>query len=112
MATQKKATKPEPVAVSTVCSLCGLDWKGHGRNPTTVDCIRLLKKELANQPISVPRPYPLPYPVPYPRPYREPWYGERPYYGVSKIDCGTTTHNETTQTPALAEIAPKAVSHL
>jgi hypothetical protein len=66
----KKPTKPEPVAVTTICSVCGLSWLGHGKDPTTDDCIRLLKEELATRPITVPQPYPVPV-----RPYR-PWYWE------------------------------------
>lgn len=78
MAARKNvAPKPEPVAVQTICSMCGLDWKRHGRNPTTEDCIRLLKQELASRPVTptvapyVPVPYPYPVPVP-----RRPYYGE------------------------------------
>src|SRR5208282_2469717 len=83
MPTKRKTTrKPEPIAVETVCSVCGLDWKRHGKNPTTDDCIRLLKQELLNRPLTKPYPYPVPVPVspyPVPVPYREPWERERPY---------------------------------
>ena len=27
--------KPKPVVVTTICSLCGLDWERHGAEPTT-----------------------------------------------------------------------------
>jgi hypothetical protein len=39
----KSLPKPEPVIVKTVCSLCDEPWEAHGDNPTTLDCIRLLK---------------------------------------------------------------------
>lgn len=39
--------KPEARVVSEVCSMCGLDWKRHGRTPTTETCIRLLASDLA-----------------------------------------------------------------
>lgn len=42
--------KPKPVVVTTICSECGLDWDDHGDNPTTSDCVRLLKIELARRP--------------------------------------------------------------
>src|ERR1035441_5059779 len=75
MATRKKTPiKPEPVAVTTICSVCGLSWLSHGKDPTTEDCIRLLKDALASRPISAPRPYAIPY-----RPwYWEEWYN-KPY---------------------------------
>lgn len=69
---------PTPKHVETICSVCGLDWKRHGKAPTLETCVELLKKELAAKPAPVqpiPMPYPVPYPIspqPYPRPYR-PW---------------------------------------
>jgi hypothetical protein len=39
--------KPEPIVVSTICSQCGLNWDLHGDNPSLLDCIRLLKAEIA-----------------------------------------------------------------
>ena len=48
-----KTPKPQPVVVSTVCSLCGEDWAEHGDEPTTLDCIRLLKA----RPIGTPYTY-------------------------------------------------------
>ena len=69
----KKALKPEPVAVETVCSVCGLDWGSHGENPTAEDCIRLLKVEAERPPIIIQEER---------KPYREP-YRERPYWGES-----------------------------
>lgn len=42
--------KPKPVVVTTICSECGLDWDDHGDNPTTSDCVRLLKVELERRP--------------------------------------------------------------
>jgi hypothetical protein len=50
----KKTLKPEPVAISTICSVCGLSWLEHGKDPTTDDCIRLLKAALAIRPITIP----------------------------------------------------------
>lgn len=75
----KKNTKPEPVVVSTLCSECGLDWGLHGEEPTTDDCIRLLKAELSRKrlrftpmPKMIPYPYTPPYTPPiYPNPYAE-----------------------------------------
>lgn len=55
--------KPQPISVETVCSECGLMWVLHGSDPTTDDCVRLLKAELqvarAEKAIY---PYPLTYP--------------------------------------------------
>jgi hypothetical protein len=78
MATRKR-NKPEPVAVETICSVCGLDWDAHGADPTTDDCIRLLKEELAAEIARKPIAVPIQVPVPvYPK--RVPWYwGE--WYG-------------------------------
>lgn len=45
-----KQPKPEPVVVSTVCSLCGLDWNDHGDKPTAATCVDLLRAELAKRP--------------------------------------------------------------
>ncbi len=66
----KRASKPKPVPVTTVCDLCGLAWALHGNEPTTDDCIRLLKVEVAKkgQPV-----YPYVY-YPRKRPFQEvPW---------------------------------------
>ncbi len=71
--------KPQPVVVTTICSECGLAWEAHGDKPTTSDCIRLLKAELAKRPTVTVRPWIQPYPYPvYPSyPY---WYQ---YQGIS-----------------------------
>ena len=53
--------KPQPVVVETVCSECGLDWDLHGDKPTLVDCIRLLRDELARR--SAPSPVTITYPI-------------------------------------------------
>lgn len=45
-----EAPKPEPVVVQQVCSLCGEDWNGHiadDKEPTVLDCIRVLKERAA-----------------------------------------------------------------
>ena len=44
-----KTQKPHPVVIKTICSLCGLDWDGHGDDPTAEDCVRLLKAEVAKK---------------------------------------------------------------
>jgi hypothetical protein len=97
--------KPEPKIVSEVCSLCGLDWKRHGKSPTTETCIGLLLDEvralnarLAHQPIFKP----LPYPVPYVRPYQPFWqttWGNQYQY----------TSNTTSRTPQIASFTPAAL---
>lgn len=40
------APQPQPVPQFIVCSLCGEPWAGHGDDPTTLDCIRLLKAKV------------------------------------------------------------------
>ncbi|MGH2835771.1 MAG: hypothetical protein ACRDUT_00020 [Mycobacterium sp.] len=40
------SSKPTPVVVSEVCSLCGLDWRRHGKNQTSEKCIELLLAEV------------------------------------------------------------------
>ncbi len=81
-------TKPKPKVVSEVCTLCGLDWKLHGTEPTAETCVKLLLDEvrslnsqLAHRPLFRPYPYtipvgiPQPYPVPYhPHPHWPVWY--------------------------------------
>lgn len=49
-----KQTKPEPISINIVCSLCGEGWSGHGADPTTLDCIRLLKAKVRTQPYVYP----------------------------------------------------------
>lgn len=44
------SVKPEPKVIRVVCSLCDLEWNAHGEDPTTENCIRLLKAELAHRP--------------------------------------------------------------
>ena len=46
--------KPEPVAKTTVCSVCGLSWPDHTAllpfaAPTLEVCVKLLKAELSKQ---------------------------------------------------------------
>jgi|ERR1700677_49429 len=94
MAARKKTpAKPEPVPVTTICSVCGLSWHDHGKDPTTDDCIRLLKAELAKKPVTVPEPYP--YPVRPVRPwYWEEWY-QKPYRKPYEITWSSSSVNET-----------------
>lgn len=44
---KKKQPKPEPRALSIVCSLCGQSWEAHKADDSgdvsTLECIRLLK---------------------------------------------------------------------
>ncbi len=116
MAARKKAATPEPVAVTTICSVCGLPWLDHGKTPTTEDCIRLLKAELAKRPIQVPIPQPYPYPVRPARPwYWEEWYGRYPKQPY-KITFSTSASKEATfggqsfseRTPKMLETTCKA----
>lgn len=44
-----RTPKPVPVVVTTICSLCDLPWEDHGEDPTTSDCIRLLKAKVVAQ---------------------------------------------------------------
>lgn len=62
-----KNPKPQPVTVDVRCSLCDLEWAKHGDEPTTADCIRLLRAELRVRPTTIP------WPVPYVAPYRVWW---------------------------------------
>lgn len=69
---------PKPRIVKEVCSVCGLDWRRHGKEPTLETCVRPLLDEvrdkeraLAARPLVVDRSYP--YPVS-PRPYWPHWY--------------------------------------
>lgn len=89
-----KHAKPTPVVVTEVCSMCGLDWQRHGDKPTTEDCIRLLKAELASRPVAVP------FTV-------RPWWD---YPQVTWTSPTTTVYSTKTHTPALPEITCHAVS--
>lgn len=83
-----KPAKPTPVAVTTVCSMCGLDWHAHGEDPTTEDCIRLLRAELARRPVTVSFPAP---------------YVQRPIYPWPQPVIWSSTTNAPNQaTPRLA----------
>ena len=70
--------KPHARVVSEVCSLCGLDWKRHSKEPTAEGCVKLLLDEvrslhaqIATRPLIVNNPVPMPY---YPRTYYPLWY--------------------------------------
>lgn len=41
--------KPEPIPTLVSCSVCGLSWDAHGEKPTLLDCVELLKAELAKR---------------------------------------------------------------
>lgn len=72
---------PRPVNKHVVCSVCGLDWERHGKNPTTEKCVELLKADLASEKLrTTPQPA-MPYPVPYPYPVRPhtPYPGTNPF---------------------------------
>ena len=110
MAARKKVpAKPEAVPVNTICSVCGLPWTDHGNDPTTDDCIRLLKAELAKRVQVIPQPYPVPYPVP-----RRPWYWEewysRPKYPPYTITCGGEPKEASYGGKTYNECTPKLLS--
>lgn len=78
-----KTPKPEPVAVNIVCSLCELPWSQHGDDPTTLDCIRLLKQRNLY--------------TPFPRPY---WYTSTIHTGINTNRiAGTSSPTVTYMTP-------------
>ena len=85
----KPAPKPEPVVVSTVCSLCDQPWEAHGATPTTLDCIRLLK--------ALPR---VSYSQPYIYPVLTPWqwtYNQNTLNDGHAITCGSFTTSTASQ---------------
>jgi len=97
--------KPQPVVVTTICSECGLAWEAHGDKPTTSDCIRLLKTELAKRPA----PITITYPCVWTYPYYPQWYTQ--YQGVySGGNYSGTAINCTSNTVATTTIATPAVS--
>lgn len=69
----RTGASPKPIVTKTVCSLCGLDWEKHPDNASALDCIALLKAEVAKPaPVTIPwKPQPLTWPM------REepPWIG-------------------------------------
>lgn len=86
----KAPASPEPVVKSTVCSLCELAWDLHGDNPTTDDCIRLLKAEMQRMRIMTP------YAQPIAIPSTPPWVQPQPQpYPSFKIWCGGNTSGGT-----------------
>ena len=104
--------KPEPRVVSEVCSLCGLDWELHGKEPTTETCIELLLAEvrslnaqLASRPYA--RPWPVPYPQPYPVPY--PIYPRPVYPTITWSGAQSSTSGGVNLTPQLSNTAPQPV---
>jgi hypothetical protein len=98
-----KQVKPEPVVVTTICSMCSLPWEQHGADPTTEDCIRLLKLELAKRPAVVTYPvYPQPL-RPLIGPYTPYWSSVGQSLPVSNLP--TITCQTAVKTPRLAETA-------
>jgi hypothetical protein len=102
VATQRR---PKPRHVQTVCDICGLDWKRHGRAPTVEKCIELLKADLAAEqrratplPPYAPLPYPVPYPVPRPFP---PWQPQ-PWRPQPWYTTGGTTNQTTSELPVIS----------
>lgn len=106
MTARKTPQTPQPVPVTTICSMCGLGWELHGKTPTTEDCIRLLKIELAKRPNTITIPYVQPYVYPvYPRTY--PWYGN-----TYEITCSNTAQGAqgNTQYVSAQTCSPQASS--
>lgn len=40
-------SKPRPVITAQECDVCGLEWGLHPEEPSTKDCVALLRAELA-----------------------------------------------------------------
>lgn len=94
------APKPEPVVVSTICSLCDQPWESHGDKPTTLDCIRLLKLKAINPFPTIiyrDRVVPSPYPV-YPQPYVRPYWQIPPVWSTCETISGGGTSGGLTTT--------------
>lgn len=99
--------KPSPRVVSEVCSVCGLDWKQHGKAPTLETCVRLLLDEvrakdaaLARRPVVIDRPYPV-----YP-PLRPAW----PYWYTTWGGSTSTGNAARGSITAVSRLAPQAVN--
>lgn len=96
---EKKTSKPQPVATVTVCSICELDWDLHGENPTTDDCIRLLKSELATvqaelEEAQIPE-FKLPAILPYcTRPHKDDYHPIQPWPQPIIYGGGTIPHSD------------------
>lgn len=75
----KPIPKPMPVVVTTICSLCDEGWELHGDNPTTADCIRLLKAKIASLPVTAPV-YIYRDNWPWGRPLAQPYYPSNPMW--------------------------------
>lgn len=107
-------TSPKPVVTARVCSLCGLDWKRHGKNPTADKCIELLLAEVRslNAQLAVrPIPYAQPWPIPYPRPYPVPILPARPYPIYPTWSSGAVSASSANATlPSAALAQPRAIA--
>ncbi len=100
----KSQLRPEPVVVSTVCSLCGELWEPHGPNPTTLDCIRVLKAKMATAwwytTVGAAGGY---------NPYQYQWtYNQNTLYDGHAISCTTSAPppSQTVDTESTAANAP------
>ncbi len=97
MAAKKTPLKPSPippVESERVCSVCGLLWALHSKDPSLEDCVRLLKAELE---VAKLKKYVRPEIIPYVgEPYKrepEPWkYGHRETIstGINETSFGHT----------------------
>lgn len=101
--------KPTARVVSEVCSLCGLDWKLHGKDPTAETCVSLLLDEvrsLNSQLAHRPLVRPLPYPVPaWTRPYWGPFYSISAQSSTAQLPQYGQVYN----TPASGAV-PRAIT--
>lgn len=99
--------RPTARVVAEVCSLCGLDWRRHGTNPTTDTCIRLLKADLAAA--SAPRPIPYVQPIPYPMITYRPYYVQQWSTGTAR-PWGNSVTAATNYTPVASQSIPRALA--
>jgi hypothetical protein len=89
-----KYPKPSPVVVYVRCALCDCDWNAHGDDPTTLDCIRLLKQRNNLQP----------YPI-----WNQPWSPHIRTFGQAAHGIQVSDHTTYTPTNAVETKTPKVV---